>query len=83
MCGDEFLLILPDTRIAEGMLAVEKIRLAVGESPLRLASETVRVTASLGVLACLMSFVYRRSAVTGSPGCARIQNARQKPCFQW
>jgi len=54
--GDEFLLILPDTRIAEGMLVAEKIRLAVAESPLRLASETVRVTASLGVLALPYEF---------------------------
>lgn len=54
--GDEFLLILPDTRFAEGMLVAEKIRLAVAESPLRLASETVRVTASLGVLALPYEF---------------------------
>lgn len=48
--GDEFLLLLPETRFAEGMLVAEKIRLSVAESPLRLASETIRVTASLGVL---------------------------------
>ena len=54
--GDEFLLLLPDTRFAEGVLVAEKIRLAVGESPLRLASETVRVTASLGVLALPYEF---------------------------
>jgi diguanylate cyclase (GGDEF)-like protein len=49
--GNEFLLLLPETRFAEGMLVAEKIRLAVAESPLRLASETIRVTASLGVMA--------------------------------
>jgi diguanylate cyclase (GGDEF)-like protein len=49
--GDEFLLLLPETRFPEGMLVAEKVRLAVAESPLRLASETVRLTASLGVLA--------------------------------
>jgi len=54
--GDEFLLLLPDTRFAEGMMVAEKIRLSVGESPLRLASETVRVTASLGVLALPYEF---------------------------
>jgi len=54
--GDEFLLLLPDTRLAEGMLVAEKIRLAVAESPLRLASETIRVTASLGVLALPYEF---------------------------
>jgi len=48
--GDEFLIILPETRFAEGMLVAEKIRLAVGESPLRISHETIRVTASLGVL---------------------------------
>ncbi|MBX9937943.1 MAG: GGDEF domain-containing response regulator [Candidatus Obscuribacterales bacterium] len=56
MGGDEFLLILPDTRIAEGMMVAEKIRLSVGESPLRLASETVRVTSSIGVLALPYEF---------------------------
>ena len=49
--GDEFLLLLPETRFAESMLVAEKVRLAVAESPLRLAAETVRITASLGVLA--------------------------------
>ena len=44
--GDEFLLLLPETRFAEGMLVAEKVRLAVSESPLRLASETVRLTGS-------------------------------------
>ncbi len=48
--SDEFLIILPDTRYAESMLVAEKMRLGVAESPLRLASETIRITASLGVL---------------------------------
>lgn len=54
--GDEFLVLLPDTRFAEGMLVAEKVRLAVAENPLRLASETTRVTASLGVLALPYEF---------------------------
>ncbi|HEY9718034.1 MAG TPA: diguanylate cyclase [Trichormus sp.] len=54
--GDEFLMLLPDTRFAEGMLVAEKVRLAVAESPLRLAAETIRVTASLGVLALPYEF---------------------------
>ena len=54
--GDEFLMLLPDTRLAEGMLVAEKVRLAVAESPLRLAAETIRVTASLGVLALPYEF---------------------------
>ncbi|MBZ0189539.1 MAG: EAL domain-containing protein, partial [Candidatus Obscuribacterales bacterium] len=54
--SDEFLLLLPETRFAEGMLVAEKIRLSVADSPLRLASETIRVTASLGVLALPYEF---------------------------
>jgi diguanylate cyclase (GGDEF)-like protein len=54
--GDEFLLLLPETRFAEGMLVAEKIRLAVAESPLRLAQETIRITASFGVLALPYEF---------------------------
>lgn len=49
--SDEFLFLLPDTRLAEGMLVAEKARLAVAENPLTLTSETIRVTASLGVFA--------------------------------
>ena len=54
--GDEFLLLLPDTRLAEGMLVAEKIRLAVADNPLMLATETIRVTASLGVIALPYEF---------------------------
>jgi diguanylate cyclase (GGDEF)-like protein len=54
--SDEFLMLLPDTRLAEGMLVAEKVRLAVADSPLRLATETIRVTASLGVLALPYDF---------------------------
>jgi diguanylate cyclase (GGDEF)-like protein len=54
--SDEFLMLLPDTRLAEGMLVAEKVRLAVADSPLRLAQETIRVTASLGVLALPYDF---------------------------
>ncbi|MBC7999059.1 MAG: diguanylate cyclase [Leptolyngbya sp.] len=54
--GDEFLVLLPDTRFAEGMLVAEKVRLAVAENPLRLASETIRVTSSLGVMALPYEF---------------------------
>jgi diguanylate cyclase (GGDEF)-like protein len=54
--SDQFLMLLPDTRLAEGMLVAEKVRLAVADSPLRLATETIRVTASLGVLALPYDF---------------------------
>jgi diguanylate cyclase (GGDEF)-like protein len=54
--GDEFLMLLPDTRFAEGMLVAEKVRLSVAESPLRLAAETIRVTASLGAIALPYEF---------------------------
>lgn len=54
--GDEFLMLLPDTRFAEGLLVAEKVRLSVGESPLRLAAETIRVTASLGAIALPYEF---------------------------
>jgi diguanylate cyclase (GGDEF)-like protein len=54
--GDEFLMLLPDTRFAEGLLVAEKVRLSVAESPLRLAAETIRVTASLGAIALPYEF---------------------------
>jgi diguanylate cyclase (GGDEF)-like protein len=54
--GDEFLILLPDTRLAEGMLVAEKVRLGVAASPLRLAADNIRVTASIGVLALPYEF---------------------------
>ncbi|MBI2193266.1 MAG: EAL domain-containing protein [Planctomycetes bacterium] len=48
--GDEFMILLPETRWVEGMRVAERIRLAVSESPIGLASESIKITASLGVL---------------------------------
>jgi len=48
--GDEFLVLLPATRLAEGVQVAEKARLAIAGSPIVLSSgEPVRVTASLGL----------------------------------
>ena len=49
--GDEFMILLPQTRRAEGMRVAEKVRLALSGSPLSLPSGPLRVTASLGLLA--------------------------------
>ncbi len=48
--GDEFLILLPQTRSTEGIRVAEKLRLAIGGSPLTLASGTVKVTASLALV---------------------------------
>ncbi len=49
--SDEFVILLPQTRFAEGMWVAEKIRLAIGQSPVSVNSgEAVRVTASLGLV---------------------------------
>ncbi len=47
--GDEFLVLLPDTRLAEAAHVAERLRLSVADSPLRLASGPVRLTSSLGL----------------------------------
>ena len=47
--GDEFLILLPNTRLAEAVSISEKLRLAVSTSPLPVSSESLKVTASLGV----------------------------------
>ncbi len=50
--GDEFVLLLPDTRMAEGIRVAEKVRLAISGSPVLLSSDKpVKVTASLGLVA--------------------------------
>ncbi len=48
--GDEFVILLPQTRRAEGIRVAEKIRLALSESPVYLPTRPLQITASLGVL---------------------------------
>lgn len=48
--GDEFMILLPETRLLEGMKVAERVRLSVSESPIGLASDTLKISASLGVM---------------------------------
>ncbi len=48
--GDEFVILLPQTRLAEGMQIAEKVRLLVAETPVMLGSGAAAVTASIGVV---------------------------------
>lgn len=48
--GEEFMLIMPDTDLAAGMTAAERIRIAVAETPLHASNgETLFLTISCGV----------------------------------
>lgn len=47
--GDEFLVLLPDTRFAEAFQVAERLRLSVSDHPLSLPSGPIHVTASLGI----------------------------------
>ncbi len=47
--GDEFLLILPNTRIAEACRVVERLRLAAVGRPMALSTDSIQVTVSVGV----------------------------------
>ncbi len=49
--GDEFMVLLPQTRAAEGVQVAEKLRLAIAQTAIVLSEkETVRVTGSLGLI---------------------------------
>ncbi len=49
--GDEFMVLLPDTRFAEGMRVAEKVRLAISSTVIELShKESSKVTASLGLV---------------------------------
>lgn len=49
--GDEFLALLPETRLAEGMRLAERVRLAVSSTPVILASgQSIELTGSIGVV---------------------------------
>jgi len=50
--GDEFLVLMPQTRKAEGMRVAEKIRLSISGHPISLSIKDVfKITASLGLVA--------------------------------
>ena len=50
MGGDEFIILLPGARLADGLKIAEKMRLAISEIPISLNSGRIKVTASLGVV---------------------------------
>jgi len=47
--GEEFLLILPDTDLDAAKVLAERIRANIGDKPLRVGSQEIPVTVSLGV----------------------------------
>jgi diguanylate cyclase (GGDEF)-like protein len=47
--GDEFLVLLPDTRFAEALQIAERIRLAIADEPLMTGGRMIKITASIGV----------------------------------
>lgn len=47
--GDEFMGLLTDASLAEGLKTAERIRFAISESPIKSQSQDINITASLGV----------------------------------
>lgn len=47
--GDEFVILLTETQLAEATLIAERVRLSVAESPIRNSDDNIFMTASLGV----------------------------------
>jgi diguanylate cyclase (GGDEF)-like protein len=57
--GDEFLILMPETRYAEGMSVAEKIRRAISKSQVSLSFEpSSKITASFGLLAVTEDIVF-------------------------
>ena len=48
--GDEFMVLLPQTRLAEGLRIAERVRLAISTAVITLSSGPVKVTGSLGMV---------------------------------
>lgn len=48
--GDEFVVLLPHTRIAEGMVVAERLRTSLSEFPIMITDSNVTVTASIGIV---------------------------------
>ncbi len=47
--GDEFMILLPRTRLGETLLVAEKIRRAISTTPMMISGKPVQVTASIGI----------------------------------
>lgn len=47
--GEEFVILLPDTQLAEGRGIAEKIRARMGDAPFYAAGEEIKITVSIGV----------------------------------
>ena len=47
--GDEFLIILPNTHLAEGIQVAERIRMSIADLPLPISGKVSRITVSIGV----------------------------------
>lgn len=47
--GDQFVILLMDTQLAEALLIAERVRLCVAESPIRNSNDNIFMTASIGV----------------------------------
>lgn len=47
--GDQFVILLTDTQLAEAILIAERVRLCVAENPIRNSKDNIYVTASIGV----------------------------------
>jgi diguanylate cyclase (GGDEF)-like protein len=51
--GEEFIAVLPDTKLDEAVIAAEKLRLLISEKGITYGNETIRCTASFGVASLL------------------------------
>jgi diguanylate cyclase (GGDEF)-like protein len=47
--GDEFLVLLPETRLEEGLAIAARLRASVGDEPLRVGESAIPLTVSIGV----------------------------------
>jgi diguanylate cyclase (GGDEF)-like protein len=71
--GDDlFLILLPRTRVAEGMAVAERIRLSIARDAIQVVGHTVQVTASLGLTAV------SRQAMTVSEALAKAHMALRR-----
>ncbi len=72
--GDEFLIVMPDTREGEGLRVAERLRAAVANQPLVHAEQEVRTTVSIGL--CQVDL--ERSAIADILIDARLALSRGK-----
>ncbi|TAJ21524.1 MAG: sensor domain-containing diguanylate cyclase [Planctomycetota bacterium] len=81
--GDEFVALLPETRLAEGRCVAERLRLSVREQPVEASGHELRLSASFGLTELPHDVASIEEVLTLTRGALAHSKARGKNRLAW